>query len=312
VPSGLFRLKQIPHCVRNDYEHGSARKHDRGESAKAAQESTVNTRSTKVSGQKDPIIILLRELIGEEGRRSRGLFFAEGEELVLRAFDYGARVQSLILTEKLAASERARAILDKVPASGAQVFTATEGLLAKSLDAKPTPDCLAIVERKLAGLADVFAGGSPLALMVEHGENADNLGMLLRSADAAGVSGVVLAAGTVDVFGRRAVRGSRGAIFTVPISIAREPARVVEEARRLGVQAVATSANADTLYTDIDYTGPTLVIVGNEHIGISDTVRELSDSVVRIPMLGRINSLNIAAAASVILYEAVRQRRRPA
>ena len=136
----------------------------------------------------------------------------------------------------------------------------------------------------------------------------DNLGMLLRSAEAAGVSGVVLAAGTVDPFGRRVVRGSRGAVFTVPISIQRDPAGVIEEARALGLQAVAASANADALYTDIDYTRPTLLAVGNEHTGVSDAVREVSDCVVRIPMLGRINSLNIAAAASVLLYEAVRQR----
>ena len=274
------------------------------------QLSSVNARLTKASGQKDPIIVLLRELTTEEGRRSRALFFAEGEELVLRAFDYGAHVQSLILTERFAASERARAVLDRALGVRAEVFTTTEGLLAKTLEAKPTPECVAIVERRLAELADVFAAEAALVLMVESGENADNLGMLLRSADAAGVSGVVLAANTIDPFGRRTVRGSRGAVFTVPISIQRDPARVVEEARRHGLQAVATSANADTLYTDIDYAKPTLVIVGNEHVGISPTVREISDCVVRVPMLGRVNSLNIASAASIVLYEVVRQRQR--
>jgi TrmH family RNA methyltransferase len=271
----------------------------------------VNTRPVKVSGQKDPIILLLRELTGEEGRRSSGLFFAEGEELVLRAFEFGARVRSVVLSERFAASERAGAILEKAAACEAPVFTATDGLLAKTLEAKPIPECLSIVKRRVARLADVFAGESPLALMVEQGENADNLGMLMRSAEAAGVSGIVLAAETVDPFGRRAVRGSRGAVFTLPISIQRDPAHVIEEARCLGLQAVAASASADMLYTEIDYTRPTLLIVGNEHVGISEDVRALSDSIVRIPMLGRINSLNIAAAATVLLYEAVRQRSNP-
>jgi TrmH family RNA methyltransferase len=263
---------------------------------------------TKVSGQKDPIMVCLRDLVGEGGRGSRGLFFVEGEELVSRAFEYGARVVSMILAGGFAGSREAGGLIARAAACGAGVYSASEGLLAKTLEAKPTPECLAVLERRVAPLDAVFAGEAPLALMVEHGENADNLGMLLRSADAAGVSGVVLAAGTVDPFGRRVVRGSRGAVFTVPISIQHDPARVIEEAGRRGLQIVATSANADTPYTAPDYTKPTLIVVGNEHVGISETVRGLADSVVRIPMRGRVNSLNIAVAASVALYEAVRQR----
>jgi RNA methyltransferase, TrmH family len=263
---------------------------------------------TRVSGQKDPVIALLRELTGEDGRRARGLFFAEGEELVARAFDYGGGARSLILIDRFASSLSAQLLMERAAAAGAEVYLATEGLIAKTLDAKPTPECIAIVERKVVSLKDALAGQLPLALMVEHGENADNLGMLLRSTDAAGVTGVVLAAETVDPFARRVVRGSRGAVFTVPISIQRDAIRVIEEAKNAGLQIVATSANADRFYTGIDYTKPSLIVVGNEHVGVSDTVRELSDAVVRIPMRGRINSLNIAVAASLALYEAVRQR----
>ena len=145
--------------------------------------------------------------------------------------------------------------------------------------------------------------------MVEHGENADNLGMLLRSADAAGASSVVLAAGTTDPFSRRAVRGSRGAVFSLPICIAGFARRAIEEASGRGLRIVATSANADTEYTAFDYTGPVMIVVGNEHTGLSAETRALADAVVRIPMLGRIHSLNIAVAASLVLYEAARQRR---
>ncbi|MGC8861769.1 MAG: TrmH family RNA methyltransferase [Armatimonadota bacterium] len=262
----------------------------------------------RVSGQKDPVMSLLRELLQERGRQKRGLFLAEGEELAARAFDYGGRVHILVLTEALIASGMAAALTARAANFGTQVFAATSGLLGKVLQTRPAPECAAVVERTVVRLPDVFSSERVLAVMVEHGENADNLGMLLRSADAAGVSGAVLAADTVDPFCRRAVRASRGAVFTVPISIAREPARVIEEARRFGLRTIATSARGDVLYTDIDFTGPTLLVFGNEHVGISEVVREMADAVVCIPMLGRVNSLNIAAAASVVLYEAVRQR----
>ncbi len=263
---------------------------------------------SKVTGQKDPVIVLLRELTTEEGRRARNLFFAEGEELVNRAFDFGAVVHSVILSEKFASSEPAKALVNKASAYCTPVYTASEGLIAKVLQAKPTPECLAIVERRLVSLSQVFSADCPLLIMVEAGENADNLGMLLRSAEAAGVSGVVLAADTVDPFCRRAVRGSRGAVFALPLCIQKNPARVIEAARENGLQVVASSAWADTEYVHVDLRKPTLLIVGNEHRGISDVVRSMSDQVVRIPMLGRINSLNIAVAASILMFEAVRQQ----
>ncbi|MGQ9455225.1 MAG: TrmH family RNA methyltransferase [Armatimonadota bacterium] len=263
----------------------------------------------KLTGQKDPNILLLRELTTEEGRRARGLFFAEGEELAIRAFDFGVRVHSLILSERFVGSEGARILLGKAESVGVPAFTASEGLIGKILGSKPTPECLVVVERRVEGLSQVFEGCCPLVIMVESGENADNLGMLLRSAEAAGVSGVVLTADTVDPFCRRAVRGSRGAVFVLRIGIQRDSARVVAAARDSGLQVVASSATAETLYTQIDLTKPSLIVVGNEHVGISEAVRNMSDVVVRIPMFGRIRSLNIAVAASILLYEAVRQRR---
>ena len=262
----------------------------------------------KVTGQKDPVIELLRELTSEDGRRRTGRFFAEGEEMVRRAFDYGARIESVILADRFASTPEARGLIERSASADAQVHTATGGLLAKILQAKPTPECLAVVERKVASLADVFASKRPLIQMVENCENADNLGMLLRSTDAAGVDGVILAGDTTDPFARRVVRGSRGAVLTVPICIQPKSAKAIEEAKKSDLQVVATSANSDIPYTDIDYTGPTMIVVGSEHTGISDVVREMSGAVVGIPMLGKINSLNVAVAASVMLYEAVRQR----
>ncbi len=262
----------------------------------------------KATGQKDPIVVLLRELANEDGRRRAGRFAAEGEEIARRAFDYGGRVDTLIVTERFAADPGFAELAERARYAGAEIVTATEGLLAKVLEAKPTPECIAIVERCVAALADVLAAPDALVLMVEHGENADNLGMLLRSTDAAGVDGVVLAADTTDPFARRVVRGSRGAVFTIPICLQRDAARVIDTAKKAGLQVVATSARSDMPYTSVDFRKPTMVIVGNEHVGVSDAVRNRADAVVAIPMRGRINSLNIAVAGSIVLYEAVRQR----
>ncbi len=260
----------------------------------------------RVSGQKDPVIKLLSELATEDGRRRHGMFFADGEELVKRAFTYGANVNTIILSDKFAHTPAAHEIVS-LSCEGVGLFTATEGLLSKIVDAKPVPDCIAIVERKTLPISELLSKDAPVLLMVERGENADNLGMILRSADAAGASGVVLC-GCVDPFNRRTVRGSRGAIYTLDISVYTDVEKCMSEAKKTGLPVVATSANATNDYTLQDYTGGCMFIIGNEHTGISESVAELSDTTVRIPMLGKINSLNIAAATTVVLYEAVRQR----
>jgi len=262
----------------------------------------------KATGQKDTVIVVLRELTTEDGRRRRARFAAEGEEIVKRAFDYGGRVDTLILAERFAADRKSGELIERARQAGAEVVTATEGLLSKVLEAKPTPECIAIVECRLASLDEMLRAPNALVLMVEHGENADNLGMLLRSTDAVGVDGVVLAADTTDPFARRVVRGSRGAVFAVPICIQHDAARAIDAAKKAGLRVVATSARSESPYTSVDFCKPTMIVVGNEHVGITDAVRERADSVVAIPMRGRINSLNIAVAASIVMYEAIRQR----
>lgn len=264
-----------------------------------------------VRGQKDPVIVLLRELVGEQGRKKHGQFLAEGEELVRRAFEFGAAVESVVLTDKYAATPEAAKLAGMAEANGVSAHIATEGLLSKVLEAKPTPECLAIVERRVCSLPEALAGDHPLVMMVEHGENADNLGMLLRSCDAAGATGVILAADTTDPFSRRVVRGSRGAVFTLPMCIQHDVSAAIRSARERGIRVVASSAQSDETYTAPDYRQPTVLVVGNEHVGISEAVGSLADEVVRIPMSGKINSLNIAVAASVLMYEAVRQRSLP-
>ncbi len=266
----------------------------------------LGTIMIEIKGQKDEIMLLLRSLRTESGRLKGGRFIVEGTEMIRRAVQYGAGCESLIVSTAFRASEECDHLVELAAGCGAGMYVCSSGLIGKMLEAKPTPDCVAIVLRSPASLGEILDGD--LVIMVEGGENADNLGMLLRSADAAGVSGVVLAAGTTDPYSRRAVRGSRGAVFSVPICTAGEAPGVVARAREGGMNIVATSAVADEDYRSADYTGPTMLVVGNEHTGITEEVRKAADNVVRIPMAGKVHSLNISVAATLMLFEARRQQ----
>lgn len=263
---------------------------------------------TDIDGQKHPLMKLLADIQNETGRRRNNLFFAEGWELAERAFKFGADIHSLIVARESLNDLLAKQLLQEAASRNIEVYSAGSGLIGKVLKAKPVPPCLALARIKRVKLDDVFFKSASLVIGVEHGENADNLGMLLRSADAAGVDGVVLCAQTVDPFNRRTVRGSRGAVFSLRICVKHSMRETLTRAKEAGFKVVASSAHAEPVYSGVDMTCPVFLIVGNEHKGVSKDTLSDSDAVLRVPMLGRIGSLNIAVAASILMYEARRQR----
>ena len=264
-----------------------------------------------VSGQKDEVISTLRKLKKAPGRHKEGLYMVEGAELCRRALRYGAQLESLVCTEGFASSEEGRELLASLP-SACLAYVAHQGLIAKALESKPTPPCVGLARLEITPSEALISAEAvergALWVGVDEGELADNLGMLLRSAEASAVEGVLLGNGTVDPFGRKVVRGSRGAVFSLKMAIEPDLLSAVQAAKALGVQVITTSANTSALYTEVDFTKPTLFIVGNEHRGVRPALVEESDQCVTIPMLGQINSLNISVAASVVLFEANRQR----
>ncbi len=262
-----------------------------------------------VSGLKDPVVKSLRKIKTAGGRAKEGLYLAEGPDLCGRALRYGAEIVALICAEGFATHADGLALRQSLK-PGTPVYSCAEGMLHKCLEAKPTPVCVALVKREvnLWQPQAHLAHGPSLYLGVDRGDNADNLGMLLRTAEATGVTEVLLSGNTVDPWGRRVVRASRGATFCLPLSQAESSLEAVKQAQAQGIQVITTSAKAEANYTEVDYTKPSLLMVGNEHEGIDEAVVDQSDCCVLMPMLGHIHSLNIAVAASLILYEAQRQR----
>jgi TrmH family RNA methyltransferase len=135
-----------------------------------------------------------------------------------------------------------------------------------------------------------------------------NVGAIIRSADAAGATGVVVSAGSADPFGWKALRGSMGSAFRLPVAAGASLGEVCREARRRGVRIVATSPAAGADLYDVDLAGPALVLVGGEGAGLPPALQDIADARLSIPMRLPVDSLNVAVAAAVILYEARRQR----
>lgn len=175
---------------------------------------------------------------------------------------------------------------------------------------RQSPDgWLAVVPAVGTDLAGLRPGADPLLLVCEAVEKPGNLGAMLRTADAAGLTAVIAADPVTDWGNPNLVRASKGTVFTVPVAAA-GPDEVLAWLREQRVAVVATTPHTDVAYTEVDLTGPTAIVVGAEQHGLSPAWLRAATHRVTIPMSGRVNSLNVATAAAILSYEARRQRTR--
>jgi TrmH family RNA methyltransferase len=171
-----------------------------------------------------------------------------------------------------------------------------------------TPQPVLAVVRMVDRTLDALTGPGPLVVCVDV-RDPGNLGTILRSAEASGAAGVVCCDGTVDVYNPKCVRASAGALFHVPLVSGGTPMSVLDALRRAGRRRIGSAAGEGEDYTSADLTGPIAFVLGNEAHGLPAGLAGLLDGMLRIPMEGRSESLNVGMACAVLCFEAARQRR---
>jgi TrmH family RNA methyltransferase len=276
----------------------------------------------KITSPQNPRLKQLVKLRDRRPRDEAGLFLIEGYRELKRALAAGVKPRELYCSPDWFLGENEPALIDGAQRAGAQVFELSKEAFAK-VSYRDRPDgLLAVAPQWHHALADLDkkvgegpapTGGSkarlaaPLLLVVEAIEKPGNLGTLLRGADAAGVVAVIVCDPVTDIFNPNVVRSSTGVLFSMPV-VAAGNAEVRTWLRTHGIRAVATTPAAPALYTSSDLRGPLAIIMGSEQYGLSEFWLNESDLLVRIPMAGQADSLNVAMAAIITLFEAVRQR----
>ena len=252
----------------------------------------------------------LRSLHDKKGRRAQGLFLAEGLRLATDAVQAGHVPRVLLVSEEAAAHPLARAAARATEAGGGEVLIATREILGK-VTGKDNPGAVvggfALWETPLAGIDRALA---PMWVVCEGLKDPGNLGTMLRTADATGAGGVILLDQSCDPFSVEAVRASMGALFTCRVAQAGE-AEFLEWLRAGPGMLVGTYLGPGTVdYQAVTYREPTFLLMGNEQSGLSADYAAACDVLVRMPMAGKADSLNVAVATAVLLYEVLNQRRR--
>ena len=245
-------------------------------------------------------------------RQRAGEFIVQGVRAITLAVRHGWDIRALLYDAQARLSSWATNLLDEVPAT--RVAMAPELLRELSGKAEAEVELLAVVAIPADDLARIPIIPDLLVVVFDRPTSPGNIGTLVRSADAFGASGVVIAGHAADAYDPKAVRASTGSLFSVPV--VRVPAagpvlEWVDRRRRQGVPVslAGTDERAPIDIGEADLTGPTVLVVGNETTGLSVAWRDACDRMLRIPITGSASSLNAATAASVVLYEVARQRR---
>ena len=236
-------------------------------------------------------------------------FLIEGYRELLRAVDAGWEVETLFICPKLFLGSNEAELIHRLHDRGVLICLCEESVFRK-IAYRDRPDgLLAIAPQRHLELGSLPATGeaAPFYVVAEAIEKPGNLGTILRSSDAVGVDGVIVCDRCTDVFNPNVVRASTGMLFTQPV-IETTNAAALEWLRTQNVQILAATPSATASYTEVEMTGPIAIVVGTEQLGLSDHWMQQADLQVRIPMCGVADSLNVATATTLLLYEVLRQR----
>ncbi|MGH9753428.1 MAG: TrmH family RNA methyltransferase [Blastocatellia bacterium] len=242
--------------------------------------------------------------------REPDLIFVEGERLIEECLQSGLKLTTCF--HEPDPTPRARRIIAEMASRDCPLYPAIRAALEAVSDTINTQGLIAIAERPESDFDRALQardGVAPLLVCLDLAQDPGNFGSVVRTAEAAGASGVVATKGSVDAFAPKTLRSSMGSAFRLPIITGVESEELPPRARAAKLRMVATTAGGETLYSDYDWRGPTMVVFGNEARGVGRELLERCDERLRIPLRAPVESLNVAAAAAAILFEAARQRR---
>lgn len=269
---------------------------------------------TSTSNAKIKQVIAYRTRAKE--RREAGVFVTEGAKLFEEA------PAELILETYVSEDAKTKypQLADKLEETGYE--TVSEEVFRKMSDTQTPQGILCVMKQPVYTLEEMLAGrtvcksedmnarpaNQPLLVLLENLQDPGNLGTILRTGEGAGITGVIMSSGTVDIFNPKVIRSTMGSIFRVPFLYVPSLADVMGKLHARGIRTYAAHLAGETYYDSFDFQVGTAFLIGNEGNGLSKETADLADSYLKIPMEGEVESLNAAVATSLLVYEAHRQR----
>ncbi|MGR9074538.1 TrmH family RNA methyltransferase [Rhizobium leguminosarum] len=260
----------------------------------------------EVTSLANPIIKDIKALTNKKSREESGTFLAEGLKLVIDAIELGWAIRTLVYAKAAKGKPLVEQMAARTVASGGLVLEVSEKVIA-SITRRDNPQMVVgIFEQRWAPLKGIRPKEGETWVALDRVRDPGNLGTIIRTADAAGASGIILVGETTDPFSLETVRATMGSVFAVPVARA-TPQEFIAWRKSAGVSVVATHLAGAIDYRTIDYRKkPVVLLMGNEQSGLPEQLAKEADALARIPQQGRADSLNLAVATAIMLFEARR------
>jgi RNA methyltransferase, TrmH family len=261
----------------------------------------------KITSPSNPRVKAAAKLRSSRHRAEQGRFLIDGVREIGRALDGGITIDEVFVFEEQCSGRQAEQLLARLDKTCNSRFEVSRSVYDVLAYGSRMEGIVAVGQVPQRSLADLSLPDRPLVAVLEGVEKPGNVGAVLRSADGAGLSAVIVADGGSDLFNPNVIRSSMGTVFTMPICSA-SSAEAIGWLRQRHLAIYAARVDGSVDYTECDLTGPCAIVLGSEAEGLTSTWGGPNITAIRLPMLGLADSLNVSAAAAVLFYEAVRQR----
>ena len=237
-----------------------------------------------------------------KARREQGLFVAEGRKMFGEA--QSDWIEKLYVSETLTSDPALMEQVEKLPYD-----IVADSVFRQMSDTQTPQGILTVLRRPSYTLEDILGGKNPLVMVLEDLQDPGNAGTILRTGEGAGVSGVLLTRTCVDITNPKVIRSTMGSVYRMPFLYVESVVSLTQELKKHNIRTFAAHLKGRNSYDQESYTGGTAFLIGNEGKGLTEEAANSADCLIRIPMCGKVESLNAAMASGILMYEAARQRR---
>lgn len=262
---------------------------------------------TKITSASNPKIKQALAIKNKRAKYKGSAFIIEGPHLIEMALASGHQIKEAFFTSAFSSKKEGQKILTQAFKITNELFEISEHIITKLTDTETPQGIIAIASYNPTTLDDIVFKSIPLIVIVDSVQEPGNLGTIIRTSDAAGADAVIILKGTCDAFSQKAIRATAGSIFNIPVVYA-ETDKLLEWLKAKKISLAATSLDANKSIFNTDLKKSIAFVFGNEAHGIAAHMQKNSDLILKIPIFGKAESLNVASSAAICLYEAVRQR----
>jgi len=261
----------------------------------------------QISSPKNPLIKEVKGLFRKKERWLNNLFIMEGIKLIEEAINNDVAIKNIFYTDKLISTKDGQVFLKNIEHMTNLIYV-PENVFKDISDTDNSQGVLATGSFNVANVDNLVDTSNQFIMFLDGIQDPGNMGTIIRSADAFDIDGIIIGEGCVDPYNPKVVRATMGSIFRIPLYFINDNINVVTSLKSNDFKIYATSLEGSIPNYEISYDNKFVIVIGNESNGVSDNIIQLSDALIKIPMMGEAESLNAGVAASIIMYEGMKQR----